>query len=157
MRKAPEGWEWDESVGDIVRKKGTPVKQPNDTIDGRGISEFIKRNVEDPAGVKGKPNIKDYVTKRKPEEPQKMWEEHPNQREHHTNMAKRGLAERIGKEVPNRDEYIKMQGKIPPNSATSVGGLTDFEKGIIAGGGAAATGAGAKEAHSYWTRKKNGQ
>jgi hypothetical protein len=134
MRKVPEGWEWDESVGDIVRKKGTPDKKPDSTIDGRGIGEFIKRHVEDPAGVKGKPKIGDYVTKRKADENSMM--EKPFDFKQYTS-----------------GEDIQSKLKTIPNKS----GLTDMEKGIIIGGGAAATGAGAKEAHSYWTRKKNGQ
>ena len=90
--------------------------------------------------------------------------ETPAQKSHHTKMAEGGFAHRIGKDAPNREKYIEMgkkfdikdyysKQKIQDNiKSVSGSGLTDKEKGIIAGG-AAATG-GAAAANSYWSRKK---
>ena len=133
--------------GDIAKnpdkKKGSGfgvrIDDGSKTMTPKQLSDFISQHAAGNYGAKLN-DFNDGLRVNKPSKPQKMWEEHPNQREHHTNMAKRGLAENIGKHVPNRDEYIKMQGKVPfskANIVTHKGGLTDVDKVALGGMGGA--------------------
>ena len=126
--------------GDSYGSKSEWVSKDNPrSLTPKQLSDFISQHAAGNHGAKLN-DFNDGLRVNKPSVPQKMWEEHPNQREHHTNMAKRGQAENIGKHVPNRDEYIKMQGKVPfskANIVTHKGGLTDVDKVALGGMGGA--------------------
>jgi len=185
--------------GDIAKnpdkKKGSgfgvSIDDGSKTMTPKQLSDFISQHAAGNYGAK-LDDFNNGLRVDKPSKPQSMWEEHPNQKEHHTKMAMEGRANEIGDHVPNKKQYLAMQedyakpkdyvsqykkGEFKTNFSTQKSGMSDIEK--VALGGMAGATAGevinagmdlnaAKnrrdaeirnqhDAHTYWSRKKNGQ
>lgn len=84
------------------------------------LSDFISQHAAGNHGAK----LDDFSNGLKigGNKPSSTWTEHPNQKAHHTKMAKEGRANEIGDHVPNKKDYLYMheipqsQGGTGPNA-----------------------------------------
>lgn len=140
--KIPEGWGWDNNVGDLVRKKPpTKPSSSSGTMDGNQMGKFIKDYAADPANVTGKRDINNYVTKE------------DGFADFKKNINKNFVTKKNGMSATEKAAVGMGAGAV---AGEAINDAMDLNQAMNRRDAEIKKNQSQQDAHGYWTRKKSG-